>query len=96
MMDMLLPLVMQQVMGGGKQDNNPFAQLAQQLDSLGTLFASMDKIRGNVRNENPWGAGLNAKTALDWAKFGYGLGKTGQPLPEFPTVEHKEAPTDRV
>ena len=72
---------------------NPVAQLTAQVGQLADLIAAVDKIRGGAVQA---GSSMTPKTALDWAKWGHQLAKSGAPAPTFPAVSHEEPPAGQV
>jgi hypothetical protein len=72
---------------------NPTNALVQQVEMLGGLITAIDRIRGNPAQP---GTNMPPKTALEWAKWGYGLGKTGAPAPSFDTATVSTPPGAQV
>lgn len=91
MIQQLGPVLLQSFLASQQQQKNPVEAMLQQVEMIGGLIGAIDRIRG------PAGSGGGSpKTTLDWAKWGYQLGKSGSPMPEFESVTIKQPPGSAV
>ena len=61
-----------------------------QLDQVAAVVGAIDRIRGTSPGG---GAAMSPKGALDWAKWGHALAKSGAPVPEYPQATIPQPPS---
>ncbi len=62
----------------GNTQTTPTNALVDQLNNVADVIAAVDRIRGVTPQQ---GANIPPKTALEWAKWGHSMGKSGAPVP---------------
>jgi len=94
MQNPVMAMLLQKFMAGDSQPN-PMDSFTKQIEMLSNVITAVDRIRGRSP-EPPSFSITNPKTALDWAKWGWQIGKQGGPAPSFDSSQVSNPPGPQV